>query len=126
MFNFPSPKTKDPREWRVQRTLEVIPGTLTWLTLIGMIVLSFVLPIWIAVFIIMFDIYWIYRTIFITYYSVVAYRRFQDGKRIDWWQRCQNIVHPQEASKILATKFLELNGASQRDFFFCTQRSQEN
>ncbi|KKQ53616.1 MAG: hypothetical protein US70_C0001G0020 [Parcubacteria group bacterium GW2011_GWD2_38_11] len=96
MFYFPSPKTTDPKQWRVQRTLEMIPGILTWVTLIGMLVASFVLPIWIAVFIIMFDIYWIYRTIFITYYSIIAYNKLQNGKKIDWWERCQNIVHPKE------------------------------
>lgn len=115
MFEFPSPKTKDPRERRVQRTLEVIPGILTWLTLIGMVVLSFVLPIWIAVFIIMFDIYWIYRTIFITYYSVVAYRRFQDGKKTDWWERCQNIVHPKEYAQALYDRMALLKLSLRKD-----------
>ena len=108
MFNFPSPKTTVPKERRVQRMLEVIPGILTWATLIGMVVLSFVLPIWIAVFIIMFDIYWIFRTIFITYYSVVGYRRFQDGKKIDWWERCQNIVHPGAAALLVADKIAKM------------------
>ncbi len=95
-FLFPDPKTTQPRERFAQRTMEMIPGILTWTTLIGMVVLSFVLPVWMAVFIILFDIYWIFRTIFITYYSVVAYRRFQSGKKLDWWERCQNIVHPLE------------------------------
>ncbi len=104
MFDFPSPKTTDPAERRVQRTLEMIPGILTWITLIGMVVLSFVLPIWIAVFIIMFDIYWIFRTIFITYYSIVAYNRFQHGKRIDWWERCQNIEKPKEYSATISQR----------------------
>ena len=93
-FLFPNPKTTDPKQRFAQRTMEIIPGTLTWATLIGMTVLSFTAPIWMAVFIILFDIYWIFRTIFITYYSVVAYRRFQAGKKINWWERCQNIVHP--------------------------------
>ncbi|NTW27729.1 MAG: hypothetical protein HGA36_05365, partial [Candidatus Moranbacteria bacterium] len=104
MFYFPSPKTTEPKDRLVQRSLEMIPGILTWLTLIGMLVMSFLLPIWIAVFIIMFDIYWIYRTIFITYYSIVAYNRLQNGKKIDWWERCQNIVHPAEYALAIAEK----------------------
>lgn len=95
MFVFPDPKTKDPQQWKVQRTLEVIPGILTWLTIFGMFFLSYFLPIWVAVFIIAFDVYWIYRTIFITYYSVIAYRRLTAGKKIDWWERCQNIINPE-------------------------------
>lgn len=90
----------------MQRILEIIPGILTWLTLIGMIVASFLLPIWIAVFIIMFDIYWIYRTIFITYYSVIAYNRLQNGKKIDWWERCQNIENPKKYAEGIAKRIV--------------------
>lgn len=91
MFNFPDPKTKDPEKRRVQRLLEIIPGILTWATLIGMLVFSFLLPIWVAVFIIAFDVYWICRTIFITSYSVIAYRTLRKGKKINWWKKCQNV-----------------------------------
>ncbi|EKE20044.1 MAG: hypothetical protein ACD_8C00059G0006 [uncultured bacterium] len=104
MFEFPSPKVTDPKQRRIQRSLEVIPGILTWVTLIGMLVLSFVLPIWIAVFIIMFDIYWIYRTIFITYYSVKAYNKLQNGKKINWWERCQNVENPNKYLELISEK----------------------
>ena len=109
-FLFPDPKTTEPKAHRAQRIMEMIPGTLTWITLIGMVVLSFALPIWVAVFIILFDIYWIFRTVYITYYSVVAYRRFQSGKKLDWWERCQNIVHPLAYEKDLNTRIELLSG----------------
>lgn len=108
MFQFPNPKTEDPQERKVQRTLEVIPGILTWFTLIGMFVFSFLVPIWVSVFIIAFDIYWICRTIFITYYSVVAYRRLQEGKKIDWWDRCQNISNPTAYKHIISERIASL------------------
>ena len=108
MFQFPNPKTEDPQERKVQRALEVIPGILTWFTLIGMFVFSFLVPIWVSVFIIAFDIYWICRTIFITYYSVVAYRRLQDGKKIDWWDRCQNISNPTAYKHIISERIASL------------------
>jgi hypothetical protein len=109
MFHFPDPKTKNPQEKKVQRILEIIPGILTWTTLIGMIVFSFFLPIWVAVFIIAFDVYWIYRTIFITFYSVIAYKKLREGKRIDWRERCQNISDPEEYAKKLKEKILKLS-----------------
>ena len=108
MFKFPDPKTEDLKDRRVQRILEVIPGILTWITLIGMFVFSFFAPIWVAIFIIAFDVYWICRTIFITYYSVTAYRKFQDGKRIDWWDRCQNISNPTAYKHILMERISSL------------------
>ncbi|EKE15855.1 MAG: hypothetical protein ACD_11C00103G0057 [uncultured bacterium] len=108
MFNFPDPRTTDPKERKIQRMFEIIPGTLTWLTLIGMFLLSFFLPIWVAVFIIAFDVYWIYRTIFITVYSVTAYKRFQEGKTIDWWERCQNISNPTVYISMLSEKIKKI------------------
>ncbi|HAR99834.1 MAG: hypothetical protein US57_C0001G0005 [Candidatus Moranbacteria bacterium GW2011_GWC2_37_73] len=122
MFYFPSPKTTDLKERRVQRTLEMIPGILTWITLIGMLVASFLLPIWIAVFIIMFDIYWIYRTIFITYYSIVAYNKLQNGKMIDWWERCQNIVHPKEYAQTIYDRMAQLKLSLRKNKMTFTER----
>ena len=82
-FSFPNPQTKDPQERRVQRRLEVIPAILTWTTLIGMVVFSFLVPMWVAVAIIAFDIYWIHRTVFISYYSVKAYKKLKRGQKIN-------------------------------------------
>lgn len=103
-FNFPNPKTIRPWERRAQRALEIIPGSLTWLTFIGMIVFSFWLPAWVAVFVIIFDIYWIFRTIFIASYSVAGYNKLKKGKGIDWWERCQNIENPEKYLQIIKEK----------------------
>jgi hypothetical protein len=108
MYNFPDPKTKNPRSRKIQRILEVIPGILTWITLLGMIVFSFLLPLWVAVFIILFDIYWIFRTIFIAYYSIQGYRKLREGKKIDWWERCQNVIDPQKYKIILEEKISKI------------------
>jgi hypothetical protein len=111
-FQFPDPKTTIPKERKVQRSLEVIPGIITWVTLIGMFALSFVLPVYVAVFVIVFDIYWIYRTVFIAYYSVQGYKKLQAGKQIDWWGRCQKISDPlgfsREVSALIETSEKEL------------------
>jgi hypothetical protein len=104
MFNFPDPKTKNPRERKWQRIMEIIPGVLTWFTLIGMFVFSFLFPVYIAVFIIAFDIYWIYRTIFIAYYSIEGYKKLREGKKIDWWERCQNIGDPEKYASLIFSK----------------------
>ncbi|MDI6778222.1 MAG: glycosyltransferase family 2 protein [Patescibacteria group bacterium] len=88
MFSYPDPRATDPRQHRLQRILEMIPGILTWFTLIGMFVFSFWLPVWVAVFIIAFDIYWLFRTIYIAIYSIAAFRKMQLHKGIDWMNAC--------------------------------------
>jgi len=111
MFKFPDPKTKDPKKRRWQRRLEVIPGILTWATLIGMFLFSFILPVYIAIFIIAFDIYWIFRTIFIAYYSVNGYKKLKKGKETDWWERCQNIMNPEKYSIAISKRVSEMKQA---------------
>jgi hypothetical protein len=104
MFDFPNPKTTKKKERIIQRTLEMIPGILTWATLIGMFVISFFLPVWVAIFVIVFDVYWIFRTIFIASYSIAGYRKLKRGTEIDWWERCQHIQDPSNFGKIIKEK----------------------
>ncbi len=101
MFKFPSPYPKDIKSRKVQRFLEMIPGTLTWLTLISMPLLAFIVPVWVAIFIILFDIYWIYRTIFISFYSIMAFNKLQRGRLIDWWGKCQNAKEPMKYAETI-------------------------
>lgn len=107
MFTFPNPQTTDPQERKAQRYLEVIPALLTWFTLLGMIIFSFFVPMWMAIFIIAFDIYWIHRTIFITYYSVKAYKKLQNGKKIDWFDRCTKVNEPEEYAQEIAKMIVD-------------------
>jgi len=94
MFSYPDPRTTDPRERRFQRFFEMIPGSIAWFTLLGMFVFSFWVPVWVAVFIIAFDIYWLYRTLYISVYSIVAFRKMQRHKGIDWMKACRKISDP--------------------------------
>lgn len=110
-FTFPDPRSTDPEEHAIQRFFEVIPGFLTWGTIIGLVVFSYVLPIWVAVFIIAFDMYWIHRSVYVLTYAVGAYRRMRRGMRVDWWERCQNIAHPKQYLVDLETRLLKLRSA---------------
>ncbi len=110
-FHFPNPQTTEPRERRAQRILEVIPALMTWTTLIGMVVFSFIAPTWMAVAIIAFDLYWIHRTVFIAYYSVKAYLQLQRGQRIDWYERCTRVGDPDDYARDIAKRIVETTTA---------------
>ncbi len=107
-FVFPNPKTTAFPARLVQRTLEMIPGTLTWGTLIGMVFLSFFAPVYAAVFIIVFDTYWIYRAIYISIFSLQAQWNIAEGKRIDWKERYEESARPAEYVEKLRTRIAAL------------------
>lgn len=110
-FVFPDPKTTEPGARRVQRILEMVPGLLSWGTLIGMFVASFFVPVWAAIFIILFDLYWLYRIVFISYYSTRAHFRLVEGKKIDWWERCQHTIDPEAFVRELEARIETLRAA---------------
>ncbi len=107
-FVFPNPKTNEPGARLVQRSLEMIPGLLTWGTLIGVVFLSLFLPLWAAVFIIVFDVYWIYRALYISLFAVEAQLQIARGKRIDWGERYRESQYPEEYVKKLESRIMAL------------------
>ncbi|MFH1286151.1 MAG: hypothetical protein ABII02_00115 [Candidatus Magasanikbacteria bacterium] len=66
------------------RILEILPGASIWLSLVLMGILSFVRPLWMIYFIILFDIYWVLKVVNYVFYLSIAWRRFHKVRRIDW------------------------------------------
>ena len=66
------------------RLYEILPGLSIWLTFSAGIILSFVRPIWVIYFIIIFDLYWVLRVFNFAFYLTVAWRRLTVVQSIDW------------------------------------------
>lgn len=73
------------------RFLEMVPGIAVWTTLGTAIILSFVRPLWVIMFIIAFDLYWLVRVVYLTLYLVISYRRFARDATIDWQAELERI-----------------------------------
>lgn len=76
-------------EYRRYRLLEMIPGLLVWTTFIGITVLIFTRPLWAIYFIILFDLYWLIRVVYILIYTLLAYRKFRHALAVDWLSECR-------------------------------------
>lgn len=75
---------KDKRERLVYRALEILPGALSWLTLLSVIFLSWLKPVWVAFFIITFDIYWLLKTIYFSIHLRATYMKMREQIKMDW------------------------------------------
>jgi hypothetical protein len=71
------------------RTLEVIPGAISWAVIILMVAMAIWQPVICAVMIIIFDFYWIIRTLYLTTLLVMAYRKLSRQKNRNWLGACQ-------------------------------------
>lgn len=73
-----------------RRLWEIIPGLLSWSTLIGLGVLAFVVPYYIAIFVIAYDVYLLVRIIYMSVHLLYAYRRLSEFKNISWIEKLEN------------------------------------
>lgn len=81
------------------RLYEIVPGFLVWFTFLFGIVLSFLRPMWVIYFIILFDLYWLFRVLYFVIILLFAWKKYHASLRIDWFGNLQkkkdwqNIYH---------------------------------
>ncbi len=121
-WRYPNPRTKDPKEHRLQRILEIIPGALTWTTFSGMILCSWLFPIETAFFIIAYDIYWVYRVIYIATYSIIGYRKMARWEKIDWLFRLKKIFQGETLLEELTREIAVLEEEIKKSGFINKER----
>ncbi|MFH0923784.1 MAG: hypothetical protein V1825_03545, partial [Candidatus Falkowbacteria bacterium] len=69
---------------KIYRALEIFPGFLSWTTLLSLLILSYFQPVWVAYFIIAFDVYWLLRVVYLAIHLIASYRRLKNNVKIDW------------------------------------------
>jgi len=75
----------DPKQKGLSyRLLECMPATFVWTTLLGTIALSFVRPLWAILFIIVFDLFWVFRVFYFVFYITVSWLRYRRTIKRDW------------------------------------------
>lgn len=79
------------------RIYEILPGALTWGVLVLGTVLSFVKPLWVIYFIIIFDIYWVYRVLYFSVFLLISWRRFRQTLAVNWMARLRMMAGWDEA-----------------------------
>lgn len=72
------------RDRALYRFLEILPGAVSWATLIGVVLASFYAPFFTAYFIIAFAIYWVLKTAFLSYHLRHNWRRLRHHMSIPW------------------------------------------
>ncbi len=83
-------------EKNLQRFLEIIPGALSWMIIIGICLLSVANPIMAAVSMIAFLLYWLLRLIYLNIFLVLSYIRLEIEKDADWMERIKAVDNLKE------------------------------
>ena len=69
---------------RMYRFLEILPGAVSWITLIGTVLLSIYVPVVAAYFIIAFSLYWLLKTIFLSVHLRHNWKRMRHHLSLNW------------------------------------------
>ena len=90
-----------------RRLYEILPGALIWLTLITATILSIVRPLWMILFIILFDLYWLFRVFYFTPFSLISWHRFRRALRRDWQKEASLLPGEKEIAHLIFLPFVK-------------------
>src|SRR3990170_5519553 len=85
----------------VHRSLEILPGLFSWNLIFFPYWAIFVIPTFVAYFILAFNIYWFYQSFQIAISSIISHLRIQASINYDWltdlktfpdWQKVQHVI----------------------------------
>ncbi len=68
------------------RFFEILPATLSWLTLLLMFLVSWKAAFWAAIFIILFDTYWLLKTLYLSLHLRFAFGQMRANEKKNWLQ----------------------------------------
>src|SRR5437763_207243 len=68
----------------MKRFFEILPGVLAWSTIVLMVLFSWLLPVWVSIFIILFDIYWLLKTAYLSLHLRATFTMMQENMKTDW------------------------------------------
>jgi len=89
-MEYPNARPEQLKDRFLQRSFEMLPGMVTWTTLIFSVVASFFWPIAAALFIIAFDLFWLIKAVYMSTYLISAYRSKTRNEKIDWFEKLKN------------------------------------
>lgn len=79
----------DSFEMALYRFFETIPGILVWLTLGAIFFFSWYTPFYVAIFIIIFDLYWAAKTVYFSLHLRSSFRKMKRNMKTDWRKKLE-------------------------------------
>lgn len=72
---------------RSYRLLEMIPGVMVWSTFIIATITSFIRPMWVIYFIIVFSLLWLFRVGYFVLYILISWKRLRRSLATNWYNK---------------------------------------
>ncbi|MCR4328712.1 MAG: glycosyltransferase family 2 protein [Patescibacteria group bacterium] len=66
------------------RFFELLPGLLAWGTFIFLGIASYFLPRAVGIFVVLFDVYWLLKSVYLSIHMRAAFRKMRANMKVDW------------------------------------------
>lgn len=106
------------------RIYEIIPGAIVWATFLLGIILSFLQPIWVIYFVIVYDLFWLFRVLNFVMHLLISWKKYKSEMSRDWlsdlkkipdWEKIYHLVllpTYKEDIKVIETTLDNISNAS--------------
>jgi hypothetical protein len=99
-------KAWSEKKWFI-RFLEIIPGLSAWLFILSPFVLAFIVPVWVAIFILVYCVYFLFKSANIGRHLVTGFWRLQRNVKTDWLLRLKKTENLSELESFLERIYRE-------------------
>lgn len=79
------------KDRKIYRLLEILPGALSWGTIILIVISARFFPVQSAIFIIIFDVYWFLKTAFLSFHLRHNWKRVKYNMSLNWNKMLENL-----------------------------------
>lgn len=84
------------RKHRLWRLLEIVPGAIAWLALVVPLILSVFAPTFVASFILVYTIIWLFRSLKLSWYLYKSFNLSKEALTTDWKKMISLSDHPEK------------------------------
>ena len=95
------------KEYILYRFYEILPGLLSWSTIIAAIICSWTFPMQTAIFIIAFDVYWLLKTIYLSIHLKTNWKKIKNHLNTDWSEKLKNCKYDHKYHMIMLPFYKE-------------------
>jgi hypothetical protein len=86
---------------KTRRTLEILPGFVSWFLILFPVWGSFLIPLAVAYFILFFDVYWFYKSFSLAITAFIASRKIKEAEKQDWLKLAKPLENFEKMSHVV-------------------------
>jgi len=85
---------------KTRRSLEIMPGFVSWFLILFPVWGSFLIPAAVAYFILFFDVYWFYKSFSLAITAFIASRKIKEAEKMDWLKKTKTLENFEKVTHI--------------------------